>query len=564
MGNTIEMKSYDEELRELHHRRVYHIILTCGFLMALFGILDYIIVPAYFSEFAGYRIVVVLCSLALLLVNYLDKRKKYTVLIGLQEYVLVTFVLLLMIYQMGGLTSPYFVGLLVIIALYATLAPLTAIQTLVSGFFVVCSYGILIQLHPSSQSPQALDLFNNLFFMSCFILIIATQSWTDTAARRKEYKLRRQEHEANEELTHHSELLEQEVEKRTLEQEATEKRYRLLFNEITDDVVFLNPEGEILQTNESFKKNYGSSRSNQVRSLYELVESSDRRLLRNLLNNVITYGKPIETAKFSLKKNTGTSCKVEANLSLITRNYHHCGILLVMRDLSMRQQLEDRLITSLKLKKKTESAAIIALAKLSEYREYTPQNHLERIREYCQILASQLSGQKEFEKEIKENFIHDIYHASILHDIGKVAIPDAILTKKNQLTEHEKEIIRQHTILGGDVINEMEKESQNNSFLPMAKDIAYFHHERWDGTGFPKGLKHNEIPLAARIMALVDLYEELTAIANINAVLDHKEAVEVIVQNSNFRLDPKIVESFFLCQEEFIRIKTKYSTPQSD
>src|SRR5690606_42108386 len=112
---------------------------------------------------------------------------------------------------------------------------------------------------------------------------------------------------------------------------------------------------------------------------------------------------------------------------------------------------------------------------------------------------------------LSPDFIQDIYHAAILHDIGKVSIPDALWEKRHSLTALEEAKIRSHTIVGGDVIKKMEESGQENSFLSMAKDIAYFHHERWDGNGFPHGLKEDEIPLAARIMAVADTYEELTA-----------------------------------------------------
>lgn len=559
MTTMTTIKTYREELQELYHRRIYHITLTGGCLMILFGLLDYLVVPDLFNQFASYRVAVAVCSLALLITNYYDKKKKYAPLIGFTEYVLIALILVIMIYQMGGVASPYYVGLLVAIAIYATLAPLTAMQTLLCGLFIIVCYGVSVQSQSSQWFSVSLELFNNLFFMTCFIFIIATQSFTDTVARKREYRLRRQEQNANEELARHSIILEQEVEKRTLEREATEKRYRLLFNQIGDDVVFLNKRGEVLECNESFENNY-NGHGGKKSPLQDIVLPEDHQLLNNLLHNILSYGKPVQGAKFSLKKTNGSICEVEANLSLVTRNHGKRGVLLIMRDLTMRKHLENKLVTSLKLKKQTESAAIMALAKLSEYREFTPEKHLERIREYCQILASQLSGHKEFESEIKENYIQDIYHASILHDIGKVAIPDALLQKTGPLTSLETETIRKHTLLGGDVLQEMEKESQKNSFLPMAKDIAYFHHERWDGTGYPKGLRKNEIPLAARIMALVDLYEELTTVSGTGRQQSHEDAVESIINNSNLSLDPRVVEAFFLCQEEFRKIYVKYTT----
>lgn len=552
------IKTYSEELQDLHHRRVYHIALFGGLLMVIFGLLDYVVVPEFFQEFAGYRVSVAICSIVLLACNYFDKAKRFASFIGFTEYLIIALVLLFMIDRMGGVVSPYYVGLIVAISIYSTLAPLTAPQTIFCGLFIIFFYALTVQYENSELLPFSRELLHNLFFMICFVLILAIQSWTETSARKNEYRLRQKEQSANTGLTRQSMILEREVKRRTREQKATEERYRFLFSQITDGVVVITPGGKILQANNCFTKTYLGSEQLKNNSFFNLVSPGNMTNFLDLLSNVLNLEKPIQAAKISLTKGDGTICEVETNLSLVSRSQGDPGIQLVIRDLSARKQLEDRLITSLKLKKETESAAIMALAKLSEYREFTPEKHLERIREYCQTLATQLSSHKDFATEITSNFVLDIYHASILHDIGKVAIPDALLKKKPPLTEHELETIRRHTLLGGDVIRDMENESQKNSFLPMAKDITYFHHERWDGQGYPHGLKQSEIPLAARIMAIADFYEEMTTATTDQPSLSHEEAVQAIVQSSNLQFDPRIVEALFLCQEEFRQIKETY------
>jgi PAS domain S-box-containing protein len=393
----------------------------------------------------------------------------------------------------------------------------------------------------------------------CFVFIIATQSWAESKAREKEFQLRQQELEANDKLSGHVAILEEEVKKRTLIQAATEERYRLLFDQIADDVAVLTEDSTILECNRTFKANYLSDDVDKETSFFQIVTFHDRETLKNLINNTLITGKHVRSCPLSLIKSDGSTCETEINISLVARNKEELGILLVIRDISTRQLLEKRLFSSLKLKKQTENAAIMSLAKLSEYRDVTPKNHLERIREYCRVLAIQLSRQKDFIKTISSDFIQDIYHAAVLHDIGKVSIPDALWDKRHSLTALEEAKIRSHTRVGGDVIKKMEEAGQENSFLSMAKDIAYFHHERWDGNGFPYGLKVDEIPLAARIMAVADTYEELTAACKAQDPICHEKATEVIMKSIGLEFDPRIAEALFLRQEEFKLIRKKFA-----
>ncbi len=561
----MNLTTYQEELQELHHRRAYHITLVGGFLIMLLGLLDYIIVPEYFHEFLDYRIAVAIFTVALLVVNYFDKNKLYAATIGLTEYLLISFFLLFLIYRVDGVDTPYYVGLIVAMTVYSTLAPVTMVQSLVSGLFIVFCYAMTIKL---SGFPVvdgfivvdfSLQVFSNLFFMICFAFVISTQCWAETKARQKEFQLRQQELKANEELSRNVTILEEEVRKRTHQQAATEERYRLLFDQIADDVVVLTQDALILLSNKSFTKHFLSDGAVKVTSFFQIVTFDDQKIIKNLLINTIGSSKPVRSCSLSLVQSDGTSCETEINISLFPRNGGSLGILLVIRDISTRRQLEKRLFASLKLKKQTENAAIMSLAKLSEYRDVTPRNHLERIREYCNVLAIQLSRQKDFMQTISQDFIHDIYHAAILHDIGKVSIPDELLNKQPPLTEWEEAKIRSHTLVGGNVIEKMEGESKGPSFLSMAKNIAYFHHERWDGNGYPYGLKMNEIPLEARIMAVADTYEELTTTCEPQDLESHEKATEAIMQGSKTQFDPRVAEALFLRQKEFMLIRKKFA-----
>ena len=548
------MENYREELQRLHHRRVNYIVLGGALMMLLFSLLDYVTVPQLFNTFLNYRVAVAIFGVILFLFNRYDTKNVYCFWIGFIGFVSVIFTLLLMIHQIGGVFSPYYVGLIVAFALYVTLAPLTVAETLVAGGVLLGGYVVTIASSQSLVAPYLASMFSNLFFMICFILIITTQSWADTVARKGEYQLRKEEDVATGELETQAEKLESEVEKRSIEQDALEERYRQLFNQLADDVVVVAPSGEIVQSNTSFELHFSST----VKSFWNIVPDEDRSHLEKVFFDLVETGTPLSDTKMTLVRGDGMRVDMEVNGSVVTRKGIGQKILLIMRDLTTRKEMEQQLIKSLEVKKKTETSAILVLAKLSEFRDVTPHNHLERIREYSKLLAQELSRISVFQNVMTPTYIEDIYHASILHDIGKVAIPDEYMAGDAPQIEYEKDLMRRHTLIGGEVIREMEEESQGSGFLSMAKHIAYFHHERWDGKGYPYGLSKKEIPLAARIVAVADTYEEMTALGHEADQDVHQKAVDYITRKSGAHFDPRIVEHFLLIQTDFDRIRSTF------
>ncbi|WP_163340641.1 HD-GYP domain-containing protein [Desulfopila sp. IMCC35008] len=559
------MESYQQEVRALHHRRVNYIVLGGGLLMLLFAFLDYLIVPELFSEFFIYRLGAALFGIALYAANYHDIKSNYSFVIGFCGYLVVMVVIMVMIFRMGGTSSPYYVGLIISVTLYVTLAPLTMIQTLVCGLILIVCYFSTIRLGLPSSPLYSVELFSNLFFIICFVLIIATQSWADTAARRSEYRLREEERSEADELSQRVKGLELEVEKRSMEQEIMEERYRLLFDQIADGVVVVNPGGLIVQSNIAFNEQFCAGRNLAGASFFDISPEEEHKGLKEIFLAISSRGIPVSAGRFSLYNKSGTLLDVEINGSLLERRDEVVGILLIIRDLTIRKEMEEKLKESLEIKKKTEVSAILVLAKLSEFKDLTPANHLERIREYCKLLAMELSGYEELGEVMTSNYIEDIYHASILHDIGKVAIPDEYMAGDAPLEEYEKDYIRRHTLIGGDVIKEMAAEGGGGGFLPMAKHIAYFHHERWDSKGYPYGLAGREIPLAARIMALADYYEERTVGSGQEPGRDvHRRAVDYIISCSGTMLDPMLVDGFVNVQESFYQVLTSFPAGTSD
>jgi HD-GYP domain-containing protein (c-di-GMP phosphodiesterase class II) len=201
---------------------------------------------------------------------------------------------------------------------------------------------------------------------------------------------------------------------------------------------------------------------------------------------------------------------------------------------------------------------IMGLAKLAEYRDEDTGLHLERIREYCRLLANGLARLPAYRNYITESYINDLYYSSILHDIGKVGVPDAVLLKPGKLDPEEFKSIQRHPGIGGDAIMNVESKINIQSFLTLGREIAYCHHEKWDGTGYPKALRGEAIPLSARIVALADVYDALTSARPYKEAFTHRKALEIISEGRATHFDPLVVDVFLNAEAEFNRIRLSY------
>lgn len=196
---------------------------------------------------------------------------------------------------------------------------------------------------------------------------------------------------------------------------------------------------------------------------------------------------------------------------------------------------------------------IFSMAKLSELKEDPTGVHIKNVARNCKILAMSLSLSPKFERQISNHFIETIEIAAPLHDMGKISIHDNILLKPGKLTEQEREVVKQHAQIGADTLTELYEMNEHNEFLKMAIDIAHCHHEKWDGTGYPKGLRGTEIPLAARIMAVVDVYDALTNERCYKEAFTHEDSVGIMNYESGKSFDPDIIEVFNMVQSKFIQ-----------
>jgi putative two-component system response regulator len=196
-------------------------------------------------------------------------------------------------------------------------------------------------------------------------------------------------------------------------------------------------------------------------------------------------------------------------------------------------------------------AAIFAMAKLAHTRDDDTGRHLERVQAFCKHLLNGLSETQRYKESINVGYMEDVIHASPLHDIGKVGIPDSILLKPSRLTPEEFEIMKTHTIIGSEMLEEVRNRYPKNNFYNVGIAIARHHHERWDGKGYPDGLSGEDIPLSARIMAVADVYEALKSKRCYKDALSHEESCEIIKKGSGTQFDSNIVEVFLKLHEKF-------------
>ncbi|HJP18975.1 MAG: two-component system response regulator [Gammaproteobacteria bacterium] len=208
---------------------------------------------------------------------------------------------------------------------------------------------------------------------------------------------------------------------------------------------------------------------------------------------------------------------------------------------------------------KTQDVAIFGLAKLAEYRDPETGLHLERIRTYTKVLAKKLKKLEKYNGLINKKYIEMIYKSSPLHDIGKVGISDKILLKPGKLTDDEFDIMKTHAKIGGDAIAAAEKDLKDeHTFLTMGKIIAYYHHEKFDGSGYPNGLKGEAIPLAARICALCDVFDALISKRPYKKAWKVDDALALIKKERGKHFDPTLVDVFKSSFNDILAIKEKY------
>lgn len=204
-----------------------------------------------------------------------------------------------------------------------------------------------------------------------------------------------------------------------------------------------------------------------------------------------------------------------------------------------------------------QASIVRALATLAESRDHQTGGHLERVQHYCRKLAIEAVA-RNLDDGLKVSEIPEIAYSSILHDIGKVAIPDAILLKTGRLTVDEFEYMKRHTTIGADTLKIVHSKYHHSS-IQVAMNIARYHHERWDGKGYPEGLEGKVIPVAARIMAIADVYDALRSQRSYKPAMSHEESVKMMTAERGTHFDPDLFDAFLANQAQFAQIFSDFS-----
>ncbi|NVO06941.1 MAG: two-component system response regulator [Rhodoferax sp.] len=212
-----------------------------------------------------------------------------------------------------------------------------------------------------------------------------------------------------------------------------------------------------------------------------------------------------------------------------------------------------------------QDVTILAMASLAETRDNDTGNHIRRTQHYLRLLAEQLKNHLNFRGFLNERTIDMLFKSAPLHDIGKVGIPDRILLKPGRFEPHEFEIMKTHCKLGRDAIQHAEDQlGLEVEFLKYAKEIAYYHQEKWDGSGYPEGLAGEAIPISARLMAVADVYDALISRRVYKQGMPHEKAVAIITEGRGTHFDPDVTDAFLALTKQFQDVATRYADSDED
>lgn len=249
--------------------------------------------------------------------------------------------------------------------------------------------------------------------------------------------------------------------------------------------------------------------------------------------------KPFEPAEVIARVNT------HLTLRCLQRQLGDANTELTALNRDLEKKVEERSRELLR----SRDGIIFAMARMTEARDGDTGRHLERICRYVEVLARELAKS---DAGITESWIENVVKTAALHDIGKVGIPDGILLKKGNLTPREREIMENHPSIGGDTLLELREEMGGGGpFLSRAIEITLGHHEKWDGSGYPFGIKGEAIALSARLVAVADVYDALVSRRVYKSGMRHEQACRYIAQGAGKHFDPRVVEAFLARQEDF-------------
>ena len=208
---------------------------------------------------------------------------------------------------------------------------------------------------------------------------------------------------------------------------------------------------------------------------------------------------------------------------------------------------------------KMQSALIVTLADLVESRDENTGQHIKKTAAYVKIILEELKREGVYKEQLTDSFINNVINSAPLHDIGKIAVPDAILNKPGKLTKEEFDLMKTHTTAGGKIISSIIEMVPDSHYLDEAKNLATYHHERWDGAGYPTGLAGENIPLSARIMAVADVFDALVSKRSYKEGFPYDKALNIIKEERGTHFDPKLVDAFLAVKEKVLSVAREFN-----
>lgn len=211
-----------------------------------------------------------------------------------------------------------------------------------------------------------------------------------------------------------------------------------------------------------------------------------------------------------------------------------------------------KLLTAEKNLKKNHKEMIIGFATLVENKDGSTGGHIKRTSIYVKLLANELRKRGYYTDILTDEYLENLYQAAPMHDIGKIAVPDVILQKPGKLTDEEFDVIKQHTVNGGKIIKETFVRMNNHSYSRVAYEVAKYHHEKWNGNGYPKGLKEDKIPLCARIMSIADVFDAVSEKRCYRDALPLEQCFSIIEEGKGRDFEPILVDVFLDMKDKIV------------
>ncbi|WP_115716985.1 response regulator [Gallaecimonas mangrovi] len=251
---------------------------------------------------------------------------------------------------------------------------------------------------------------------------------------------------------------------------------------------------------------------------------------------------------------------------LLARVKNHLALAQARKALEQQnQQLEDKVRERTHQLAELQDVAMVSMGALAEARDPETGNHIRRTQHYVQLLATELAKKPQYAVELTPENITMLFKSAPLHDIGKVGVPDHILLKPGKLTDAEFAEMKKHPGYGRDALNAaIGTLNEANNFLRYAMEIAYGHHEKWDGSGYPQGLKGEDIPLSARLMAIADVYDALISVRVYKPAFPHAKAIAIMQEGRGSHFDPSIFDTFISIADQFYEVSKTYADTELD